>query len=197
MINIADEVEGTQIGVINIARKSSAPIGVLNLVADGIHHFGFFSSDAAPAGARLMLGGTYLYGAFTAGVTPFAPSQGLEFGDELNVSILGSIGGRVPLPVAELPLFVDVELGAGELSGPARTLFGSEGNGFGLHTFSRVMVGWRPLELLTISAGPALNVFIADRENFDPSTRPLSTSFGDPSGVLTTLSPGFALYIGL
>lgn len=70
LVNLAGSVSGAQIGLVNIAGRSKAPLGLLNLVKDGLHHLDVFYSDTAMANMALMLGGQNLYSILGVGIQP-------------------------------------------------------------------------------------------------------------------------------
>ena len=87
VMNIAGDFDGAMVGVVNIAKSTDAPVGVLNIIGDGIHavELGTLNGDLA---GTLKLGGRNVYTSYS-GV--YGPDRADMMGD-WQVGI--AFGGR-------------------------------------------------------------------------------------------------------
>jgi len=106
VLNIAGDFDGAMVGVVNIASSTDAPIGLLNIIGDGIHDLEV-GSDGQGVHGTLKLGGRNIY---TSYMGRYAPEQPDLVGDwEVGMAMGGRSRGGV---------FVsDIDVGA--------TMFGS------------------------------------------------------------------------
>ena len=138
VLNIAGDVTGAQIGVFNVARKSDATIGVLSLVTEGrttLH--GFAGSDGVISLA--VQHGSRLVHNYYGGAVSVAGKEGFAFGPTIGIGVHAYEGAHS---------FVDIDA-------LAHVLFSSKVNG-DLQTLwqGRAVVGWRLLPSFALYAGP-------------------------------------------
>lgn len=85
VINIAGDFDGGMVGVVNIAKHADAPVGILNIVGDGIHALETSWGNDGIQGT-LKLGGRRVYTSYAVRYSPDRPEQlgdwqvGLAFG---------------------------------------------------------------------------------------------------------------------
>ena len=101
VLNIAGDFDGAMVGIVNIAQHTDAPIGLLNIIGDGIHDLEV-GSDGTGLEGTLKLGGQHFYTSYSA---RWAPDQPDLVGD-LQVGI--AMGGRS----MKGPLTSDLDIGA-------------------------------------------------------------------------------------
>jgi hypothetical protein len=142
IINVAGGVKGAQIGVINVAEDSSAPIGVVNAVKNGLHHVELWSSEAAPVNVSVKLGGRQLYTVLAVGVESSNDKQRWMTG----------LGIGVHLPIAER-LYLEHELITWHVN--EGWSFTDELNSL---TSLRLIGGYRLNGTMSVFAGPTLNL---------------------------------------
>jgi hypothetical protein len=154
VINIGGHVSGAQVGVINIADHADAPIGLINVIGDGIHEAGVWASETAHVNAGLKLGGRYIYGIFSGGVffrDGLNSSEGFGSDDVLFEVSMG-IGGRIPLWRDQLYLDIDI----------TDSRFMSESRVYEEVALERLRVGagWKLLPHLSVFAGASLGALV-------------------------------------
>jgi len=97
-VNVASgRVHGLQLGVVNIADESDAPIGIVNVIAKGRHHVDVWGSESGLFMAGGQLGGKYTHAILGVGVRPgpdgarFAVGAGIGFhidaGERLGIDV--------------------------------------------------------------------------------------------------------------
>ena len=80
-VNVASgKVHGLQLGVINIADESDAPIGVVNIIKRGRHHVDVWGSESGLFMAGGQLGGKYTHAILAVGVRPGPDGARFAFG---------------------------------------------------------------------------------------------------------------------
>jgi hypothetical protein len=154
LINIAGQVNGAQIGLINIADHSDAPIGLVNIIGDGIHEGMVWVSETAHVNAGLKLGGRYIYAIVSGGVffkEGAANSDGFGSGDAL-FEVSAGLGGRIPLWQDRLYLDIDI----------TQSNFMSEDRFYQEVSLARLRVGagWRLLPHLSVFGGASLGALV-------------------------------------
>lgn len=186
-VNVAANVDGLQLGAVNIAASSAWPVGLLNLVGDGLHHIGGMSSNVAPIGARLQLGGKFLYSAWTFGLRPGQREE------PLLAALDFSVGGRISLLETAGGIFVDVESGVATLPRSFQA-WGKDWQSAAPMFVHRALLGWRIRPWATLSAGPAIH-WVLPQEAQSIEWQALSGPLGTDTGP--AWMPGFALYLGI
>jgi hypothetical protein len=180
VLNIAGRVHGAQVGLFNVASEADVAVGLVSAVGNGIHTVGVMGTDLFPIMLATRLGAARNYGVLEAGWSPY-----LEDGHQI-VTLRGGPGVRFPLNLGGLPLVLDVEAVCGVLHRADNLL----SDGLQLTTSTRALVRWRPLPLLEIYGGPAVNVFVLDHR------RVFNVFAALPfrgEAVDTLITPGFAL----
>lgn len=145
-INIASgEVNGLQLGLVNVARDSDASIGLISVFWNGFADLEVFGSDEGLALAGLRHGGDHLYNLYFAGARLFDGTPDPAFG-------LG-IGWRHVLST-DIELSTDISF----------TQI-AEQNGLDRQTSVvklRPLVAWRPTSKFAVFGGPTLNAVVSD-----------------------------------
>ncbi|MCX6841055.1 MAG: hypothetical protein NTX53_02045 [candidate division WOR-3 bacterium] len=150
LVNIAGESHGLQLGLVNIAEKADVPIGLVSIVENGMFHVNAWATEFAPVNVGIKTGSNTIYNVFMVGWQPDGESTRLYGG-------LG-IGGHIPLN----RFFVDIDLlSHGVWTGPD---WFPEG-GSDLLSSLRLTGGWQVTDMLAITAGPTLNVWVSERED--------------------------------
>lgn len=150
VVNIATgQVHGTQIGVFNYADDVDAPIGLVSVVRRGQFHLDLFADETNTANVAVKLGAKYVYGILTAGTAVQEGATG-----QLRWSTGLGLGGHIPVEQPWLS-FTNVEL-------LSRTLYDGDRldkEGYEGLTTLRVYGGWELAPRFAIIAGPTLNVY--------------------------------------
>lgn len=144
--NVAKDVNGVQVGIVNIARsyEDGAPIGLISIVAHGIHEFEVASTERGFMNVALRTGTPKFYNTLNCGFAPAMPGTTLwTFGY--------GIGHRFSIH----PHFdVALDLTAHHLN---------KGK-FSAYTNEWVQLSataeWRPFRAFAIAAGPVLNYYV-------------------------------------
>ncbi len=80
-VNVASgHVRGLQLGVVNIADESDAPIGLVNVIAKGRHHVDVWGSETGLIMGGGQLGGKYTHAILGVGVRPGPDGVRFAFG---------------------------------------------------------------------------------------------------------------------
>lgn len=179
LVNIAKSVTGVQIGLVNIADTiDGVSIGLLSFSRNGIFDVDIFTSDILTSNIGLRVGSKYVYNIFAFGVSPF--SDTLRYGYGLG------IGGHIP---AYKNLSVDID---GMIWNTFEDQF--DFNYDQLHILNQLRI--TPSysfanNKITVYAGPVLNV-----EVYDNGVVPLKENtiqeFGG-NGITTSLSLGYVI----
>ena len=182
-VNVAAEVSGLQLGIINIGQSSAWPVGLLNLIGDGLHHVGWLGSTMAPLGARLQLGGKVLYSAWTLGIG----SRGTDLDAEASLDF--SVGGRIPFG-NESNFYLDVETGIASLPRSMGTWLQALDQMEPMFS-NRLLFGWRLAPWATLSVGPTLHWVLPTQVQSDAWGK-LVAGADAPAWL-----PGMAFYLGM
>lgn len=70
LVNVARRVKGTQIGIINIADSCGTPIGLINIVKNGLHQLEVYGDELFYANVAFRSGTVKLHTQLTAGIRP-------------------------------------------------------------------------------------------------------------------------------
>jgi hypothetical protein len=150
VVNIAGTGRGLQLGVVNIAEEMDVPIGLVSIVENGQFHVNAWASEFSLANIGIKTGSRTIYNVFTLGWQPDGDSNRLLAG-------LG-IGGHIALD----RLFVDIDaVGHSVYRGTGSF---EEGGG-GLLSSLRLTGGWQLTDMLAVTAGPTLSVWVSDADN--------------------------------
>ena len=182
VVNIAGEGRGLQLGVVNIAGDVDVPIGLLSIVKNGQFHVNVWASEFSLVNLGIKTGSKTIYNVFMFGCQPGGDSTRLLAG-------LG-IGGHIPLN----RFFVDIDALSHNLwRGPEWFVEG----GPNLLSSLRLTGGWQLTDMLALTAGPALNVWVSDRE--DGSAIPVYDAplFHWERDVNVRIWPGFTVGLQL
>lgn len=81
-INAAGEVDGAQLGFINIAKsyEQGAPIGFLSVVKEGFHEIEIGGTETMPANLAIKTGVEGFYNIFSFGFNPLVPQNAWSYG---------------------------------------------------------------------------------------------------------------------
>lgn len=183
VINIATDVEGLQLGVVNIARDvKGAPIGVLNIIKEGEHHVGVWIDDLGHVNTGVILGGRNIYSVFAAGMQLDSSIDRFTFGSGIGVHV--PLDDRFWLRFEAMSSqVVDPDLSMGELN---------------LWVVGRAEVGVRIVGRLTAFVGPAANTFISTQgglPGFTDTPESLHVHGGEKGSVSLDGWPGFVFGI--
>lgn len=180
LINIGDNVSGAQVGLINIADHSDAPIGLINIIGDGIHEASVWSSETAHINAGFKLGGRYFYGIISGG----AYFRNQEEDDAVSgsgdalIEVGMGFGGRIPL--IDRTLHLDIDLMHSQFSEEDRWY-----NDMALERL-RLSVGWTIMPHLSVFAGASFNALI----QWDTDSVSLSGGLMEPYVVYDAATDG-------
>lgn len=146
LVNVARRVKGAQIGLVNVAEDSTVPVGVVNAIRHGQHHLDVWGSESTPLAVGLKLGGRHVYSVLAAG---FEASDGKR----RWMAGLG-IGGHVP--VGERTYLEPELLGWHVNEGQAWST--------DLNTLAslRLIGGHRVHAALSVFVGPTLNLLVTE-----------------------------------
>jgi len=160
VVNIAGTGRGLQLGVVNIAEEMDVPIGLISIVENGQFHVSVWASEFSLVNVGIKTGSKTIYNVFMLGCQPGGDSTRLLAG-------LG-IGGHISLD----RFFVDIDaLGHSVYPAPEWPREWFEGGGSDLLSSLRVTGGWQLTDMLALTAGPTLSVWVSSRE--DGSAIPL------------------------
>jgi len=154
-VNLGSRVSGVQLGLVNIAYEemNGAPIGLINYAGDGIMAPAVWGSDTTLINLGLKMGSRYIYSILGAGVDPI--------GEDENrwASLITGIGGHIDFH----PLWFEIDLVTHWLF-PDYKWEGDRGSVSKL----RFVLGYRPVEQLSLFVGPTLNLSSSETVK-DPS----------------------------
>ncbi len=68
LVNVAGHVNGVQFGLVNVADSSDFPIGLVNIIDDGIMDFGFYASESLLTSMMFRSGGRNFYTIINVGL---------------------------------------------------------------------------------------------------------------------------------
>ena len=89
LVNVAGDMRGAQIGLVNVARHSTVPVGIINIIEDGLHQIALVTSDLSALSLTGRLGGRYFYTLLELGLQPELDPVRWSFG-------MG-FGGQIPI----------------------------------------------------------------------------------------------------
>ena len=152
IVNIAERARGLQLGIVNIAGEDDGlvPIGIVSIVEDGMFHLNASLSEAPLAALEIKMGSRTVYNVFAAGVQPTSSGTRMMYG-------LG-IGARV---YRRDRLFFDVDAVGYSVS--QKDIF--DFADMNLLSKLRLTAGWRINDLVSVTAGPTVSVFVSDYES--------------------------------
>lgn len=189
LINISSGlVTGTQIGLINVSEDiDGLPIGLFNFVEKGQLHLDLWSSDYERYNVGLKFGSRHLYTMFAAG---FSDDGTLTMDQNLLWSTYLGVGGTIPLG-SWFYLNLDV-MGGGVVRGVD---FARSRN---VMAKARLIAGFTPFEHLSAFAGVTFNTMVT----FDNQVDPLGTPSANQhvyleDDVIVRIWPGFVLGVQL
>ncbi len=157
VINVASgTVNGTQIGVVNYADEVDAPLGVLSVVRKGRFNLDLWADETSAGNLGLKIGARHFYGIFTAGVGGRETSEG----DQRWTAGLG-FGGHVPVGNPALS-FLNLELLARQVHYGSD--WSTEAGENHLVSTLRLGAGWQIAERFALVAGPSVNVSVAETD---------------------------------
>jgi hypothetical protein len=149
MVNVGRRVSGLQLGLVNVADSSSASVGLLNFISDGILDAGGeFSEVGASAVARL--GGRRVYTILSLG----ASNEHASGVPVLKVGFHGTL-------LAGLGLGIHAQIGtwSADTEVLARRLYITDAEGRHLLTTARLALGVQLAGNLRLVFGPSFNAF--------------------------------------
>ncbi len=170
LLNVASNARGFQLGLVNVASKSDGfQLGLLNVsdenegesfgllsfsLKGGILRPAVWSSDVGLASAGLKLGTRHIYTIFTVGTSMPHRSEAWSYGGGFGVTVPVSEDLRVDIDSVFAPTYA--VRNADDL--PDQIIS------------TRVTIGWRATEWLTLFGGPAYHVLV-DTDAIDPEAR--------------------------
>jgi hypothetical protein len=156
LVNVGRRVSGLQLGLVNVAESSSASIGLLNFISDGIHDAGGEFSEVGPS-ALARLGGRRVYTILSLG----ASNEHASGVPVLKVGFSGTL-------LAGLGLGVHTQLGSWSIDPEilARKLFFTDAEGNNLLTTFRLALGVPLAGNLRFVFGPSFNAFFDFHNKF-------------------------------
>src|SRR5262249_7339021 len=149
LVNVGRRVSGLQLGLVNVADSSSASVGLINFISDGIHDAaGEFSEVGASAVGRL--GGRRVYTILSLGASN-EHASGVPI---LRVGFSGTL-------LAGLGLGVHTQIGSWSVDPEvlARKLYFTDAEGSHVLTTFRVALGAPLAGKLRLVFGPSFNAF--------------------------------------
>lgn len=152
LVNVGRRVSGLQLGLVNVADSSSASVGLLNFISDGIHDVAGQYSELGPS-LVVRLGGRRLYTVLSLGETNHSAIPAVEIGK--TGALLVGLGFGIHAQVHSWS--VDTEALA------SRT-YGGEREGPHLLSTFRVVLGAPLAGNIRFVFGPSANAFF-DFEN--------------------------------
>ena len=174
-LNIGGNIQGVQIGLVNYAENVDAPIGLLNIVTQGLNHVSVFTSDLNALNVGLRLGGRYFYNWLTVGFQPHIEGQW---------SMGLGIGGHVPISER---FFINFDASAHKVTS-------QRWDDLHLLTRLRVAAGYRFLPRLAVVAGVTGNVLASfDNKRVDGLGYGAQFFLEDSTDVNVSIWPGFFL----
>ncbi len=86
VVNVAaGHVRGVQLGLVNVASDSDAPIGLFNIIKNGGHHVDVWSQDTGAVMAGVQLGGKYTHAILGVGARPGPDGVRFVYGGGIGV----------------------------------------------------------------------------------------------------------------
>ncbi|UCG43306.1 MAG: hypothetical protein JSU73_01420 [candidate division WOR-3 bacterium] len=184
IVNIAERARGLQLGIVNIAGEDDGfvPIGMVSIVEHGMFHLNAGLSEAPLAALEIKMGSRTVYNVFAAGVQPTSSSTRLMYG-------LG-IGGRV---FRRDRLHFDVDAVGYNVSQDDIFDF----SGLNMLNKLRVTAGWRINELVSVTAGPTVSVFVSDYESGEDLALYDAPLYQDDTGTMVRIWLGLSAGVQL
>ena len=179
LVNVGKQVRGLQLGLVNVASElDGVPLGLINIIGDGLLRPQLWIEDSRQAHVGIKMGSRMLYTLLHAGI---------ELQRE-NPTVSWGVGLGTRLTLTER-LFVD-----GELVSRQGLPDGRWPDELHMQYQLRVTVGWKIAEHLRVVAGPSVNVLVSGERGAGEETfAPYSVLHdGDP---LVHLWPG--LHVGI
>ena len=176
-VNVASgRVHGLQLGVINVADESDAPIGIVNVIKRGRHHVDVWGSESGLFMVGGQLGGKYTHAILGVGVRPGPDGARFAFG--------GGIGFHVD---ASDKLGIDVDFLHHDLSAFSATRSVQMSQ-------ARVLFDFELISRVRVFAGPTFNVLESnDPTDVNPSPYGSWTVTRPASEWHVAIWPGIAL----
>lgn len=172
LVNFGTRVTGAQIGLVNIAAKEmkGAPIGLANFAGDGLLAPVFWGSDTSPVNLGLQMGSKAVYSILGWG---FHPGR-----EKKRDSMIVGLGGHIDFD----PGWLEIDL----VTHFMHENFDWHYDKLDMIHKLRVTVGVRPVEQLSLFAGPTLNVLVSEvREDVGPIPVLATYRDGDLTGQLS------------
>ena len=147
LVNVASEVEGAQVGLVNFARKNNGvSLALLPIVLDGYHRGLLWYSPDSALNLGAKLGTKHVYVVLGVGMTRDNYTNGhREFSSTFG------IGGHItPVPG---PFFLDVDATWTQFATLAHWQHEQR-----VVTSLRIQAGWQFARHFAVIAGPTLNV---------------------------------------
>jgi hypothetical protein len=184
--NFAQEVKGTQIGIVNIASKrlDGAAIGLINYAGNGIFAPTLWTSDTSAANLGLKMGSKYVYGIFGMGVHPVE--------DEQRFTLIYGIGGHIDIRRFWVEIDATIDLINDNWMWDEDEPWKDVELGY-IYKF-RPTLGFRIIDELSVFAGPTLNTYMSEKPHDDEWIPALWTG-KDDSGNYYRLSIGYNIGI--
>lgn len=184
IVNIAERARGVQLGIVNIAGEDDGfvPIGIVSIVEHGMFHLNAWLSEAPLAAVGIKMGSRTVYNVFAAGVQPTSTRTRMMYG-------LG-IGGRV---FRRDRLFFDVDAVGYSVSQDDIFDF----SGLNMLSKLRVTAGWRINDLVSVTAGPTVSVFVSDYESGEELALYDAALYKDETGTWVRIWPGLVAGVQL
>ncbi|MDD5308042.1 MAG: caspase family protein [Deltaproteobacteria bacterium] len=139
-------MHGVQLGLVNVAEDSDAPIGLVNIIEKGMLHLDLFASETFPLSYELRTGGRYLYSVLSVSVAPQSAPVRWACG--------AGLGGQVPFD----PFFLNVDLVYNHVQ------YGLEWNDVDFMPQARLWFGWEFARHMALFVGASYNLFVTDKD---------------------------------
>lgn len=149
LFNYAKKLDGTQIGIINIADTSSGySIGLINLIFKGYHKLSISTNEVINLNAAFKTGNKNVYSILTAGINVGTNQKAFSFGYGIGTNLaIGKVFSINP-----------------ELT--AQHLYPGNWDHLNLLTRAELNVSARLFKYVTIHAGPAFSVYYSNTTTF-------------------------------
>jgi hypothetical protein len=179
LVNVGRHVRGLQLGLVNISRSiDGVPVGLVNVVRDGRRGLDLWASDTAPLNAGVHLGSRMFYTLLAAGVDP----------GRHGTRVLAGVGGGIHLDLTTgLSLDLDEVVW---LASPATG--GDAPDAARIHVKTRLVAGVRTADHVSLLAGITASLTLGVRQ---PDARGGEMVDDAMNGIAPRLAPGFVLGI--
>lgn len=178
LVNVADDAQGVQVGLVTYARRAKAAIGLLTITKEGNVHPEISTSDIAAFNLGLRFPTRHTYTMINIGAHPFGAGASWQFG-------LG-LGGHIELAKGA---FLDIDILSHMIAQGMRVRRAVGGLGQ-----LRLLFGYRFFDRLSVFGGPTFSVFAHDDAE-SPLPRPgydYVVYDAVHGGVRLRMWPGFA-----